>query len=918
MSETFLARPADGPADGDRLCVVRLLDSLRGTGRIVELFVESSKALLGHAHPNVVSIVDFDVNDGWPYVVTEHHGGILCSELAKLSHESGLELSGAEAVYIVHRVLAALSALHGITDGAGRNLGFIHGDVGLERVFVCPDGQIKLDCMFAGNQQLHNLRAATINAKEQSCRFSPEQVLGLSFDHRADIFNAAVMLVELLIRRPLFIERSQLSTLLSIRDVKLDTLEANRQRLPPKMDGVVLRALSREPAARYAAADEMAGLLTPFFGALTAEELQVELSELVSAIMGTDASTGTPSAEPGAASANGGLGPGSSAKPVLQVVTPSSPPPKPVTDVHTRPTPVPDRATKQAASVSDRPTLVVDRAADRSAKVAARSTPVSPSDVPTPMFSSDVSTPMFPSDVPSSISPSEVPTPLAVPTEDFDFDFGPIDAPEETPVARAVERERAEPAAARPAPRVIYSPAGRGAAPDRRTPEPTERSATARQKRTTMPGLGEAGAGGAKRTSGVGQPSVIEVVAERVAAVQATSRPSSPVPREALGTGAARSAEPDRASGAVSGARWAELEVGDDSSFWADASAAPAGGVGDEASTLTMPIGVVTFRRSGRIEGPLDLQAALEKVRSGAYALDDEASVNDGPFMPIRDVRELGQAAGVRRGSTAPGGFDGPARPVAAFAGGSGASARSGSLDDVPTSRVLFGLKLAGETGLVVFEHGPIRKDVYVTDGDPVYVSSNIASESLAEFLVRKDALSRMELEMALAMKWRFNDNLGEALDGLGIMSGHVFEGLSREHLRNVLLELLGWSKGEYRVYSGQRSPEPGVRTGVSTYSLLLDASSSRISQGDAETWVREHASSTVERLASTDDMLCKLKLPEISQRVLRSLDTQAPTSLSRLIEDNCVETAQDRYFVALTIMLARDLALIRITPRSA
>lgn len=844
MSETFLATAA-GSNRGEPVLLVRLLGALRESSRTVEIFNESSSILVGLEHPNIVSFIDFDENDGWPYVISENHGGLLCSELIQRSRESGLELSGAESVFIVHEVLQALAALHSATDASGQPLGLLHGDIGPDRIVICPDGRIQLECLFAGSQQLHNIRSSTITSREQSFRFAPEQVLGLSFDCRADIFNAAVMLVELLIRRPLFIERSQLSTLLSIRDVKLDILNANRQRLPPKMDLILLKALSKDPEGRYAAASEMAALLSPYFGALSAEELQVGIAELVSAITSTEPAASPLTPRPAAVAP-------ADDRPKLEVVAASSPPPKPVDDVHTRPTPIPSRQTLPPGSAPVRPTPVVP--------------PMSPA--------------------------------TGRNGEHNTFEL----------VIEALADPRTAEAGAQ------TPPAERTA--DRRSPSSTPRPAEP-QKRSTRPGLGlpaSAAPATKKRATSHPQPTPARIAGEQVP--ESTKKRTTSGGSGAVLVGRpAPEAEPHDSSPI-----WAEIEVSDDERFWSGTEPALEASAADlEASTLTMPVGVVSFRRAGRLEGPFNLATALDKVSLGEYGPDDEASLNDGPFRRIRDIREFDQPParqGVRRPSLPPGAA--PASPPpSGLAEEIEPPTRRGLLDDEPTSRVFFKLKIAEETCLVVFEHGPIRKDVYLRSGDAVFASSTIASESLAEFLVRKDAISRMELEMALAMKARFDESLGGALDGLGIMTSAVFEGLSRDHLRAMLLELFRWSKGEFRIYAGRKPPEPAVRTGLATFALILEGLRAQMAPGDAEAWVAEHASWQVERLSSADDVLPRFKLPEASHRMLRSLAPSAPKSMLRLVE-SFGDDDNERYHLALTLRLASELALIRITPPSA
>src|SRR5947199_72888 len=80
---------------------------------------------------------------------------------------------------------------------------------------------------------------------------APEQVAGEPFDHRADLFSAAVVLAEMLLGKPLFAGSGQLAVLLAIRDCRIDPLREARAALPKGLFETLERALSREPGKRF-------------------------------------------------------------------------------------------------------------------------------------------------------------------------------------------------------------------------------------------------------------------------------------------------------------------------------------------------------------------------------------------------------------------------------------------------------------------------------------------------------------------------------------------------------------------------------------------------------------------------------------------------------------------------------------------
>ena len=127
--------------------------------------------------------------------------------------------------------------------------------------------------------------------------------------------------------------------------------------------------------------------------------------------------------------------------------------------------------------------------------------------------------------------------------------------------------------------------------------------------------------------------------------------------------------------------------------------------------------------------------------------------------------------------------------------------AQQGDLGKTSPIRVLFQLVSSRADGLLVVSVGGIRKEIYIKDGLPTYVSSNMASELFGAYLVQEGAVSSGELDMALAMMPHFGGKLGDTLVGLGLMKPlDVFRLLTRQ-VRHKLIDVCTWNKGTYTWY---------------------------------------------------------------------------------------------------------------------
>jgi hypothetical protein len=157
--------------------------------------------------------------------------------------------------------------------------------------------------------------------------------------------------------------------------------------------------------------------------------------------------------------------------------------------------------------------------------------------------------------------------------------------------------------------------------------------------------------------------------------------------------------------------------------------------------------------------------------------------------------------------------------------------------------RVLFRLMTARATGLLVVAIGGIKKEIYVRDGQPEYVSSNVASELFGNYLVGKGVLSDGELAMALAMMPHYGGKLGDTLVGLGLLKPlEVFRHLTRQ-VRTKIIDVCTWNKGGFGWYAGRENPREAFPLDFNAFEIL-GAGAMALSDEVIEAWVARNGGS--------------------------------------------------------------------------
>lgn len=129
-------------------------------------------------------------------------------------------------------------------------------------------------------------------------------------------------------------------------------------------------------------------------------------------------------------------------------------------------------------------------------------------------------------------------------------------------------------------------------------------------------------------------------------------------------------------------------------------------------------------------------------------------------------------------------------------------------LNEKPMLEILARIRAQGDTGALFVERKDgegvqRRKEIYVRDGRLLHVAASERDELLGEYLVRRGALERQELEFALEAISRQGGRLGDTLVAIGFVDAvDVFRAI-RDLGRDRVAALCSWTKGWLTFYRG-------------------------------------------------------------------------------------------------------------------
>jgi tRNA A-37 threonylcarbamoyl transferase component Bud32 len=226
-------------------------------------FTREAQAVAGLNHHAVVAVYDSGEdstpNGTAPYIVMELVEGHTIKDLLTSATPPPVD----QALLIVSGVLDALAYSH--------QHGIVHRDIKPANVIITTGGAVKV-MDFGIARALHG--AATTMTQTGMVMgtpqyLSPEQALGKSVDHRSDLYATGCLLYELLALRPPFVGETPLSVVYQHVQDEPRLPSQVSDRVPPELDGLVLRSLAKQPEDRFQSAEEMRGVVGYAHQALT-------------------------------------------------------------------------------------------------------------------------------------------------------------------------------------------------------------------------------------------------------------------------------------------------------------------------------------------------------------------------------------------------------------------------------------------------------------------------------------------------------------------------------------------------------------------------------------------------------------------------------------------------------------------------
>ncbi|MCA9936296.1 MAG: serine/threonine protein kinase [Ardenticatenaceae bacterium] len=240
-----------------RLVAVKMLhESLTGDEGFLQRFQQEAHAAANLAHSNIVTVHDIGQDAHRHYIVMEFVDGRTLKQIIRQQNSLNQPMP-------INRALdLSIQICNGI--GYAHRARLVHCDVKPQNILVTRDDRVKV-------ADFGIARAVSEASQQQEARawgtpqyFSPEQASGYPPTPASDVYAIGVILFEMLTGRLPFLAESHTAYALKHMNEAPPPITTLNTSIPPQLEQIVAKVLTKEPAGRYRTAGQLGRILSTY------------------------------------------------------------------------------------------------------------------------------------------------------------------------------------------------------------------------------------------------------------------------------------------------------------------------------------------------------------------------------------------------------------------------------------------------------------------------------------------------------------------------------------------------------------------------------------------------------------------------------------------------------------------------------
>ena len=258
MSIVFEGRREAIAGVSARVAIKMLHPDLGDQERHKNLFIQEAKNASALMHRNIVHTQDFEEVDGLYLLVMEYVEGLTAREMMRQAHQHSLPIPPHVVAEVGRQICDGLHHAHSASDTQGRAMGLVHCDVKPGNVILNNHGAVKVLDFGVSKTVFEEQKKGVLRGTWGY--MAPEQMNQGQVVPRTDLYALAIVLYEMAASKQMFSRKEKKDPERIRQLMKTDEPIRRVMKLGDsykRLQEVLIRALQRDPAARYFSADEM-------------------------------------------------------------------------------------------------------------------------------------------------------------------------------------------------------------------------------------------------------------------------------------------------------------------------------------------------------------------------------------------------------------------------------------------------------------------------------------------------------------------------------------------------------------------------------------------------------------------------------------------------------------------------------------
>ena len=283
MALVYEARRESLAGVAPRVAIKVIIPDYANSDQFQELFINEARLGAQLHHQNLVQIQDFDRDGDKFFLVMEYVEGFTLRRIVTQSYHNKITIPLDTLCEMGRQACDGLDYAHKAHDEQGRHLGLVHRDMKPSNMVLNPQGVLKV--LDFGISKGRLVREKKGSVKGTWGYMAPEQASGLEVGPGADVFGLATVLYELAAKRPLFEQRAPEEIKRLLDDDHAVRMAATLDPAYAPLVPVLMRALQRDPGARYQSAGDFGRALSELMvSPITARDELVRFYDYIHAL----------------------------------------------------------------------------------------------------------------------------------------------------------------------------------------------------------------------------------------------------------------------------------------------------------------------------------------------------------------------------------------------------------------------------------------------------------------------------------------------------------------------------------------------------------------------------------------------------------------------------------------------------------